>query len=114
MNFSLHRFAGLVNCKYWSHVWLNYGPSFHVAYETLYEEFPEYMEEEFRWILQQHTLMYDADSDSPVLDTRYPLDTVPSDGEILLFKSTAIIRMIQGFLSKETLMRGLQKYLETA
>lgn len=85
-NFSLSvsRFEGLVNYKYWSYLWLNYGPATHVTHQTVNEEFAEYMEEDLRWFYEQVTLLRDSAKNVPMLDLKNP-NAVPQDDEILLF-----------------------------
>lgn len=111
----MNRFGNLVTMKWWNEVYLNEGISTYAQYLGMEAASPDLMAAEYA-ILDafQYSMLYDARS------TTHPLSnnvTTPDEIESMFSpisyeKGASVVRMVDGFLTRETLTKGLQSYLK--
>ncbi|CAG7785607.1 unnamed protein product [Allacma fusca] len=105
-----HQWLGnLVTCKWWSEIWLNEGFATYFAaigVQSLFFEFEN--GREFLWESVQKAMAYDVNTSEPLVGE--DLLNMASD-TIVYDKGGALLRMIEGFLGRETLLHGMTTYI---
>ncbi|ODN01106.1 Aminopeptidase N [Orchesella cincta] len=108
-------FGNLVTLKWWKEVYLNEGLTTYSQYLGMEAVSPDLMGVEFA-ILDafQYSMLYDASEYSHPLsnDVTTPDEIDGMFSTISYEKGASVIRMVDGFLTRETLRKGLQAYLK--
>jgi aminopeptidase 2 len=108
-----HQWWGnLVTLRWWNDIWLNEGFASYMSPHGTNSAAPEF--EPFKTSVGslQNALQVDAGPESTPVHMDNEEDVVGAPGAIIYDKGSCLIRMMQGFLTEETLIGGLRKYLK--
>lgn len=103
-----------MTCEWWSNIWLNEGFATYIASLSQCGAVPAFdTRREMLYDTVQNALSYDIGRNAPILnsaETIFEVDNV--FGTITYDKGGSIIRMMEGFLGNDTLIKGLIAYLD--
>lgn len=110
------RFGNLVTMVWWNHLYLSEGLTTYSQYLGVDAAHPEFRGDE--WVILdavQYSMRYDAGLNTHPLSWNV---TTPDEIEgmfstITYEKGASVFRMMEGFLTRPTLQKGLQRYLTT-
>ncbi|CAL8126794.1 unnamed protein product [Orchesella dallaii] len=108
-------FGNLVTFKWWNEVYLNEGLSVYTQYRAMEVVSPDLMGVEYAILdAVQNSMLYDAsDFTHPLsFDVTTPEEIESMFSTISYEKGASVLRMVEGFLTRETLRKGLQAYLK--
>ncbi|CAL8126796.1 unnamed protein product [Orchesella dallaii] len=108
-------FGNLVTLKWWNEVYLNEGLTTYTQYLGMEAVSPDLMGVEFAILdAVQYSMLYDASEYTHPLssDVSTPDEIDSMFSTISYEKGASVLRMVDGFLTRETLRKGLQAYLK--
>jgi len=106
-------FGNLVTCEWWHDLWLNEGFAsymMHVAANHSGEDFRSLD----RYVVDvvQIAMAYDEQDTTEPVHSNVTDRVVGQASRIIYEKAAALIRMMQSFLTEDTLMKGIRNYLK--
>ena len=108
-----HQWWGnLVTMRWWNDIWLNEGFASYMSAVACNNATPQFEPSKTALGSLQNALNVDAGPQSTPVHMENEEDVVNAPGAIIYDKGSCLIRMMQGFLTEETLIHGLQNYLK--
>lgn len=112
-NVLCYRFGNLVTCEWWHDTWLNEGFARYFQFIAA-----NHSGEDFRSLdryvidVTQLSMAYDESENTEPVHSNVTDRIVNQAARIVYEKAAGLIRMMQSFLTEETLIKGLRAYLK--
>jgi len=108
-----HWFGDLVTCSWWNDLWLNEGFARYMQFIGSTATGSDFGQiDRYTIDVIQLAMDFDVTANSVPVHSDVTDQVVNQPSRIIYEKAAALIRMMQGFLSEDTLIKGLKNYLK--
>ena len=108
-------FGNLVSLKWWDDNWLKEGLAEWLAREIVYQEFPEFIMENYISEIENYPMNDDIKATTEPIHRHLRGNEDPDEvfGSLTYYKSPAVLRMVENWIGKEIFRQAMQAYIKT-